>query len=77
MRIELPGLRAPVPGSTTEIGRPIAEMLAANGAIDGRKKVDVKRAIGEIRGTVPSGPLVLVPGDAASEVDILFDNVGT
>jgi hypothetical protein len=79
MRIELPGRRAPVAGSANEIGRAIAETLAANGpegAVDDRKKADVEGVTGEIRGTVPRRPLASAPGDAADEVDILFDNVG-
>jgi hypothetical protein len=79
MRIELPGRRAPVAGSANEIGRAIAETLAANGpegAVNGRKKADVEGVTGEIRDTVPRRPLACAPGDAADEVDILFDNVG-
>jgi NAD(P)-dependent dehydrogenase (short-subunit alcohol dehydrogenase family) len=71
MRIELPRLRTPVAGSTKEIGRAIAETLAANGA---GPAIDV---IGELRGTVPCGRLVLAPAHAAGEADILFNNVGT
>jgi NAD(P)-dependent dehydrogenase (short-subunit alcohol dehydrogenase family) len=63
MRIELPGLRTSVAGSTKQIGRAIAETLAANGA---GPAID---AIGELRGTAPA--------DAAGEADILFNNVGT
>jgi 3-oxoacyl-[acyl-carrier protein] reductase len=81
MRIELPGLRAPVTGSTKQIGRAIAETVAADGAavaIGGRKKADdVEPVIGEIRATVPSGRLVRASGDTAGEADILFKNVGT
>lgn len=79
MQIELPGRRPPVAGSANEIGRAIAEMLAADGpegAVDGRKKADVAGVIGEFRGTVPRRPLACAPGDAAAEVDILFDTVG-
>jgi NAD(P)-dependent dehydrogenase (short-subunit alcohol dehydrogenase family) len=81
MRTELPGLRAPVTGSTKETGRAIAETLAANGAevaIDGSNKADdVEPVNGEIRGTVPSGRFVRASGDAAGGADILFKNVGT
>jgi hypothetical protein len=73
-------LRAPVPGSTEEIGRAITEALTANGAgfaIDGRKKADVERVIGRIRSTVPSGRLVRAPGGAVAEAAILFNNVST
>jgi NAD(P)-dependent dehydrogenase (short-subunit alcohol dehydrogenase family) len=78
MRIELLGLHAPVTGSTKEIARAIAETLAGDAtgiAIDGPKKADVDRVIGEILGA--SGPLVRAPGGAAREADILFNNVGT
>jgi hypothetical protein len=78
MQIELPG-RPPVAGSADEIGRAIAETRAAGGpegAVDRRKKADVAGVIGEFRGTVPRRPLACAPGDAAGEVDILFDNLG-
>jgi hypothetical protein len=79
MPIELPGRRPPVAASANEIGRAIAETLAAGGpqgAVDGRKKADVAGLIGEFRDTVPRRPLACALGDAAEEVDILFDNVG-
>jgi NAD(P)-dependent dehydrogenase (short-subunit alcohol dehydrogenase family) len=80
MRIELSRLRT-VDGSARGIGRAIAETLAANGAevaINASKEGERRaRVIGEIRGTVPSGRLVRAPGDAAGEVGILFNDVGT
>jgi NADP-dependent 3-hydroxy acid dehydrogenase YdfG len=79
MRNALPRLGALVNRSAGGIGRAIAETLAVNGAevvIDERKKADVERVIGEIRGTVPSGWLVRAPGDAVGEIDILFNDVG-
>ena len=71
MRIELPPRRPPVAGSANEVGRDIAQTLAANGpegAFDGRKKADVER--------VPRRPLACAPDGAAGEIDILFVNVG-
>jgi hypothetical protein len=79
MRIELQGRRPPVAASANEIGWATAKTLAANGpegAVDGGKKADLEGVIGEFRGTVSRRPLACAPGDAAGEVDILFDNVG-
>jgi len=79
MRIERPPRRPPVAGSANEVGRAIAQTLAANGpegAFDGRKKADVERVIGEFCGMVPRRPLACAPDGAAGEIDILFVNVG-
>ena len=91
MHVDLTGLRALVTGSTKGIGRAIAQKLAACGAevaINGRKAVDVNKAIEIIRKAVPNARLVAAPGNAgiadgcaeiikaAGEVDILVNNVG-
>jgi NAD(P)-dependent dehydrogenase (short-subunit alcohol dehydrogenase family) len=91
MQVDLTGLRALVTGSTKGIGFAVAQKFAASGAevaINGRKAADVEAAIAKICATVAGAKLVAAPGDvatasgvaaiitAASEVDILVNNVG-